>query len=155
MRLWLFSLVTVGLLFSGCGSENKTTETTSHEETTHEIHWGYEGEGAPLFWGDLNPEYELCKTGTNQSPINVDTTNTQTIAEEEKVSINYSDKTSASIVNNGHAIQVNPVDGGKITINSVEYNLLQFHFHGHSEHTIDGIQYVMVAHIVDKNSAGE
>jgi carbonic anhydrase len=32
--------------------------------------YGYAGDIAPARWADLNPDWELCKTGKNQSPIN-------------------------------------------------------------------------------------
>lgn len=33
--------------------------------------FGYEGTFGPLNWASLAPENEACKTGTNQSPINI------------------------------------------------------------------------------------
>src|SRR5690349_3630977 len=34
-------------------------------------HWGYEGEVAPEHWGDLDPQYALCRTGEAQSPVDL------------------------------------------------------------------------------------
>ncbi|WP_062270173.1 carbonic anhydrase family protein [Endozoicomonas arenosclerae] len=34
--------------------------------------WSYGGTEGPEYWGDLSNKYELCKTGKNQSPINLD-----------------------------------------------------------------------------------
>lgn len=31
--------------------------------TGAEIHWSYEGETGPAHWGDLAPEFHLCKDG--------------------------------------------------------------------------------------------
>ena len=36
----------------------------------------------------------------------------------------------------------------------MRYNLLQFHFHTPSEHTVDGKQYAMEAHFVHQNKQG-
>lgn len=37
-------------------------------------HWGYEGEGSPEHWGELDEAYKTCQSGMNQSPINIDST---------------------------------------------------------------------------------
>ena len=37
----------------------------------HEIHWSYDGEGAPANWGTLKPEWQLCNAGERQSPIDI------------------------------------------------------------------------------------
>jgi carbonic anhydrase len=31
-------------------------------------HWGYEGEGSPEHWGELDEAYKTCQSGMNQSP---------------------------------------------------------------------------------------
>ena len=41
-------------------------------------------------------------------------------------------------MNNGHTIQVNVEAGSYIVYNGIAYDLLQFHFHSPSEHTING-----------------
>jgi carbonic anhydrase len=33
--------------------------------------WSYSGKTGPEHWGDLKPEYKMCKIGKNQSPINI------------------------------------------------------------------------------------
>ena len=62
--------------------------------------------------------------------------------------------TTADVVDNGHAIQVNVKNGGKLILDGREYTLVQFHFHGHSEHTIDGKQYALEGHLVHKSADG-
>ena len=64
-----FSLFLIAGLI-GC----KPAEQPAHkaeEAVKHEVHWGYEGEGAPAHWGTLKPEFELCGTGMSQSPIDL------------------------------------------------------------------------------------
>jgi carbonic anhydrase len=61
---------------------------------------------------------------------------------------------TADVVDNGHAIQVNVKDGGKLVLDGREYTLVQFHFHGHSEHTIDGKQFALEGHLVHKSADG-
>ena len=113
-------------------------------------HWGYEGKEGPENWGDLTKEYELCKTGKSQSPIDIkgpfDT-------KPSDLQIQYK-TTKANIVNNGHTIQVNYDSGSKIVVDGKEYELKQFHFHTPSEHTINGQYLAMVAHLVHASKDG-
>lgn len=117
------------------------------------VHWGYMDEIGPAHWGDLSEEYILCKEGQHQSPIDITTSE---VMEEElpPLEIAYSD-TSLSIVNNGHAIQVNYDAGSTLTIDGNTYELLQFHYHSPSENTVDGKAFPMEAHYVHKNEKGE
>ncbi len=33
------------------------------------MHWTYEGQHGPAHWASLDPDYEMCKLGKRQSPI--------------------------------------------------------------------------------------
>ena len=115
------------------------------------VHWGYEGAGAPHYWGDLKAEFATCKSGRSQSPIDI---SAAVITSLPAIEINYQD-TVLNVVNNGHAIQVNYQAGSFINVGSKRFNLLQFHFHSPSEHTIGGKAYPMVAHLVHKADDGQ
>ena len=121
------------------------------EEPKHEVHWGYEGEGAPANWGNLKPEYALCGTGMSQSPIDIAETYKTTL---DTVEVHYTD-TPLNVVNNGHAIQANYEPGSFAVIDGKPYQLLQFHFHAPSEHTVNGNFYDMEMHLVHKNEESE
>ena len=58
------------------------------------------------------------------------------------------------IVNNGHTIQVNYPKGSSIEVDGRYYQLVQFHFHTPSEHTVKGKQYDMELHLVHKDAEG-
>jgi carbonic anhydrase len=58
---------------------------------------------------------------------------------------------TAKVIDNGHSIKVTPQEGGSIDLNGESFKLLQLHFHGKSEHTVDGKRYDMVAHLVHQN----
>ncbi len=115
------------------------------------VHWGYEGAGAPHYWGDLKAEFATCKSGRSQSPIDI---SAAVITSLPAIEINYQD-TVLNVVNNGHAIQVNYQAGSFINVGGKRFNLLQFHFHSPSEHTIGGKAYPMVAHLVHKADDGQ
>jgi carbonic anhydrase len=53
-------------------------------------HWGYTGKVAPEHWGDLAPEYRVCKEGKNQSPIDL---NPEVMVKAclEPLKVNYSE----------------------------------------------------------------
>lgn len=114
------------------------------------VHWSYEGESGPAFWGDLSPDFRLCKDGLKQTPINLYR------AREEKLpslQIAYKD-TPLTIKNNGHTIQVNYAAGSYLTVGGKKYQLLQFHFHTPSEHAKDGRSFDMEGHLVHIDEYG-
>ena len=121
-----------------------------------EIHWAYDGDEGPAHWGELSPDYSLCADGSAQSPIDI-----RAASELDLVDIEFYYGETArdleathSIYNNSHTIQVNVAPGSYIVYNGISYDLLQFHFHSPSEHTIDGLAAPMEIHFVhiDLNS---
>ncbi len=109
-----------------------------------EPHWDYEAHG-PEHWGEFNA---ICKEGKEQSPIDIKTEDTVQLDASYTVEIHDDHDSVCKVTDNGHAILVTPVDGGYIKLHGKEYKLNQFHFHGMSEHTIDGRRYNAVAHFV-------
>ena len=115
-----------------------------------ELHWGYEGETGPDNWGSLSPDYALCADGTAQSPIDI-----RNASELDLVEIRFEyGETPNRVANTGHGIQVDVEGDSHILYNGIRYDLLQFHFHAPSEHTIDGQAAAMELHFVhqDPNS---
>ena len=98
----------------------------------------------------MSSEFALCADGTAQSPIDI-----SDAAEVDLVDIEFNyGETANMILNNGHTIQSNVDPGSLIVYNGISYDLLQFHFHSPSEHTIDGEAAAMEVHFVhqDPNS---
>ena len=118
-----------------------------------DVHWGYEGHEGPEFWGDLSTAYELCKTGKEQSPIDF-ISGTEKIRKLDELETDY-ESDALNVQNNGHTIQVNMAPGSTIETPTGEYQLLQFHFHYKSEHTIDGAHTALEAHFVHMNKDGQ
>jgi carbonic anhydrase len=141
-------LLIIGL--GGCKPAEKPAEKPA-AEVKHEVHWGYGGEGAPANWGKLKPEFAMCGTGQAQSPIDIDKTYKTAL---EPVGFTYK-QTPLKIVNNGHAVQVNVEPGSSVMIDGAKYELLQFHFHAPSEHTVKGNFFDMEMHLVHKNEKGD
>jgi carbonic anhydrase len=57
-------------------------------------------------------------------------------------------------INNGHTIQVNFPGGDVLTIGDASYELVQFHFHSPSEHTVKGEHFAMEMHLVHRSAEG-
>ena len=53
-------------------------------------------------------------------------------------------------MNNGHTVQINTDGKSSITYNGVAYKLKQFHYHGHSEHSVDGKFSPLEVHLFTK-----
>lgn len=120
--------------------------------TAAEVHWSYEGEAGPEHWGDLAPEFHLCKDGKQQSGIDIPgVTGVEDLA---NIRFRYNEVPLA-IKNNGHTVQVNYAAGSSATIDGDVYELLQFHFHTPSEHKKRGQSYPMELHLVHRNGAGQ
>ncbi|MBD2014255.1 carbonic anhydrase family protein [Microcoleus sp. FACHB-53] len=123
----------------------------SNPALSNPIHWSYSGEDNPIHWGELSSEFLTCKIGNQQSPINI------TKSEEPELSnikFNYKD-TPFRVINNGHGIEVKYEFGSFIEIDEKRYELLQFHFHAPSEHTVEGKIYPVEAHLVHKSQDGK
>ncbi len=113
--------------------------------------WSYSGKGGPSHWGSLKAEYTACSKGTRQSPINI----SKALGTElGPLKFKYRKSLSLTILNNGHAIQINQRKGSVLHLDGTEYDLLQIHFHSPSEHTIDNKSYPMEAHFVHRDKDG-
>ncbi|MBL8090913.1 MAG: carbonic anhydrase family protein [Anaerolineales bacterium] len=138
-RFWILLFV---FIFMACAPQQ--AESTSP-------HWTYEGEEGPEYWGELDPSYAVCGTGTHQSPIDISTP-----SEKDLVNIVFHYESSqVNILNNGHTVQVNYDAGSYIELDSVRYDLLQFHYHAPSEHVINGKSFPAEIHLVHKNADGQ
>jgi len=113
-------------------------------------HWGYVGNGAAHRWGDLSTEFEACKKGVQQSPINI---NEFVQGQLPALSGNYQ-PVPLEVANNGHTVQVNYAPGSGFRAQDKNFNLLQFNFRTPSEHYVDGAPYPMEAHFVHKAADG-
>jgi carbonic anhydrase len=116
--------------------------------------WSYEGAAGPEHWGDLDPEYAACKTGQEQSPIDIRN------AKKAALPALRFEYTSGplNIINNGHtAVRVNypPGNANSLIVGDKRYELTQFHFHRPSEEYIHGKPHDMVIHLMHQASDGK
>lgn len=153
----LCTLLAAALLLAACETE-PATEPIEDVEPADEVatevsEWGYEGEAGPENWDEISEDYATCETGTEQSPIAL-----QTSAAEEAdlpaLTFDYG-QASLDIEDLGLGYKATPEGTHTLTIEDQTYELLQFHAHTPSEHTLDGESYPMEVHFVHQNDAGE
>ncbi|HKH84144.1 MAG TPA: carbonic anhydrase family protein [Gemmatimonadales bacterium] len=113
-------------------------------------HWTYQGETGPAHWGSLDPAFSRCTTGHAQSPLDI---RTATSGALPSLAIRYQE-TRITVLNNGHTIQVNYDPGSTIMVDGITYELIQFHFHTPSEHTISGKPAAAELHLVHRSADG-
>lgn len=125
----------------------------------HTPHWSY-GEGGPAKWASLSPEWAICGKGLSQSPIDIEKTSKADLpalkAEFKPASLKIiHHEHVADVVNNGHTVQVNYTEGDTLQVGDEQFQLLQYHFHSPSEHTVGGKSYLMEMHLVHKSPEGK
>lgn len=155
-RLVVLSMVLA--LVSCSSSQEAHQEPAASPATIHERHWTYTGDTGPAAWGSLSLENLACAEGSSQSPIDI--VSTAATSAPGSLAIQYR-PTSLSIdhhehitgvLDNGHTIQVNCAGAGSLTIDGKSYELVQFHFHSPSEHTVDGKSFPMELHVVHRSA---
>lgn len=137
--------VMVGLNTEG---EVPEVEEDEGEESSGGVpHWTYE-EAAR--WQELSEEFSACGAGTEQSPIDL----TGAVGLDLPNAILNYVPADATVVDNGHTVQVNVPEAGTLELDGKTYAFAQFHFHAPSEHTVEGDHWPMEWHFVHKAEDG-
>jgi len=114
-------------------------------------HWTYEGEHGPTHWGSLEADFETCKLGKHQSPIDIRGAKAVALP---AIQFAY-EPSPLKLIDNGHTVQVTYAPGSFISVGDQKYELQQFHFHHPAEEKVNGKPYPLVAHLVHKNAEGK
>lgn len=139
------------------------------DDTATKVNWSYQGNTGPANWANLSPDFAACANGSNQSPIDVPdnitrATNTLSINYHAAPMLITEDNTTnlmigktQTIINDGHTIQLNFPSNTKETmsLNGTTYQLVQFHIHTPSEHTLDNKTYPLEIHFVNQGPNGQ
>ena len=134
------------------GRKEPVEEIIQPAHGTGDVHWGYTGANGPQAWASLKPEFAICATGKRQSPINIDDSITLR-GPAEAIGFDYN-TSSATVVNNGHTIQIDVTGDNGILVRGTRYQLLQLHFRHPSEERINHRSFPMAAHLVHKDYLG-
>jgi carbonic anhydrase len=121
--------------------------TGGHAEHAH---WGYTGAEGPDHWAEISPEYAACGGGKNQTPIDI---RNAIKAKLDPIVFHYTTNVD-EVLNNGHTVQANMEEGSKITVDGIDFQLKQFHFHTPSENLVDGEHFPMEMHLVHADKDG-
>lgn len=130
------------LLVAACGTD---ADDEAPEDTTEagqvEASWTHE---SPEEWGGE------CATGTRQSPVDLTDAQPEDLADIE---FDYQ-PAAVTVANTGHTLEAAYGTGSAIGVDGAWFDLVQFHFHAPSEHTIDGEHAAAELHLVHRDDDG-
>jgi len=99
---------------------------------------------------DGDEEVEKCANGEGQSPIDLPFR----VAPSDLPDLTFDYQEShVAISNTGHSVQYSYDPGSTLWVGEDPYQLVQFHFHAHSEHSLGGFLTPLELHLVHKNEA--
>jgi carbonic anhydrase len=112
--------------------------------------WTYDGSTGPAHWAELDPAFAACASGHEQSPVAL-----EEAARHQQGAIVLEYHQSKLRLSREHETVVASVEpGSSILLDGKRYELLQFHFHRPSEHTLDGKHFPLEMHFVHKGPDG-
>jgi carbonic anhydrase len=113
--------------------------------------WAYDGKEGPHQWGKLKG-FELCEQGKEQSPVDLKWNKPNN---KRGLKFGYTPVSNSKVLDNGHTVQVNFDKGNFVEVAGQKFELLQLHFHAHSEHSLSNKFFPLEMHLVHKNSEGK
>jgi carbonic anhydrase len=119
-------------------------------QSDSKVAWSYDDKQGPENWAKLTPDFALCESGKNQSPINIDNT-IHAVMKPLKVFQRFP---ASSLINNGHALQINFNSGNILALDGNMYSLKQISFHAPSEHRIKGKSFPLEAEFLHEDPKG-
>ncbi len=98
-------------------------------------YWDYYGKTGPLAWGRLDPAYQACSKGHEQSPIDIRGARLNNTL--QPIEFHYI-AGPVKMENDGRMIIVHVDPGSYIVAGGVRYDLKRFEFHHPSEEAVRG-----------------
>ncbi|CAL8112612.1 unnamed protein product [Prunus armeniaca] len=131
---------------------NPTPVRAEPSENAIEFEYKAGSKKGPEHWGELKKEWNTCKDGKSQSPIDLrDGIATKVNSSLEHFKVSYK-PAEAKIENEGPVIAMEwEGDAGSVKINGTNYFLKQCHWHTPSEHSINGIRYDLELHMLHRS----
>lgn len=114
--------------------------------------WGYVGKTGPLAWGKLDPSYQACSKGHEQSPIDIHGARLNKTL--QPIEFHYI-AASVELENTGSTIVVHVKPGSYVVANGVRYDLQQFEFHHPSDSAVNGKLTDLGVELLHKSSDGK
>jgi carbonic anhydrase len=97
--------------------------------------WNYYGKTGPLGWGKLDPAFQACSNGKEQSPMDIRGVHLN--KELKPIEFHYL-AGPETLENNSHTIVVHVNQGSYIVAGGTRYNLVQYEFRTPSEEAVKG-----------------
>ena len=113
--------------------------------------WNYKGSTGPAQWASLSEAYQTCKTGRQQSPIDID--GPTSVPKLLPIKFHYKES-DAIVENDGRTVIFSPQTGNFIEVDGDRYDLQEFHFHAPSEHKVVGAPYDLEMHLTHRDAEG-
>ena len=113
--------------------------------------WSYEGKTGPLVWGKLDPSYEACSKGHQQSPL--DMRGAKLNKALEPLQFHFISG-SMTLENTGRGIVAHVYPGSTMVAANLRYQLVEIDFHHPSEHPVRGTLSDMEVEMVYKGDDG-
>ncbi|KPQ37771.1 MAG: carbonic anhydrase [Phormidesmis priestleyi Ana] len=129
-------------------------KTITQSAATERPYWNYKDTTGPDYWADLDPAFNNCKAGKNQSPINLTSAESTESAESANLYFHY-EPVPLNLIYDGRTLEVPYAPGSYIRLNGQQYNLLQFHLHSPSEHTVNNRVWDAELHLVHQSDKGD
>ncbi|KAK1859884.1 hypothetical protein I4F81_002476 [Pyropia yezoensis] len=117
--------------------------------------WTYYGRTGPAFWGKLHPDWRMCDSGRQQTPINLVPGGSKSDRNLGSVATQQTASFLPVGVPNGFKYDCVSTDGcGSASWAGTTYNFVQFHLHVAAEHTLDGAVVPGELHLVHATPSG-
>lgn len=114
--------------------------------------WSYEGHSGPLVWGKLDPAYQACSKGHEQSPIDIRGAHLNKAL--KPLEYHYI-AGPVTLENDGRTIIAHVNPGSYMMADGVRYELQQFEFHHPSEEAERGKLADMDVELLHKSADGK
>lgn len=114
--------------------------------------WSYEGKTGPLVWGKLDPAYEACSKGHEQSPINIRSAH----LDKSLPPLEFHYIAGAmTLENTGRGLIARVDPGSSMETGGVRYHLVELDFHRPSEHPVKGKLSDMEVDLIHRSDDGK
>ena len=114
--------------------------------------WDYTGKRGELVWGKLDPAYQACSKGHEQSPLDIRGAHLNKAL--PPIEFHYI-AGAVKLENDGHTVAVHVDPGSYMVAGGVRYELVEYDFHHPSEEAVKGKLTDMEVHLLHRSADGK
>ncbi|MGB6723798.1 MAG: carbonic anhydrase family protein [Terracidiphilus sp.] len=115
-------------------------------------YWNYTGHTGPLVWGKLDPSYQACSRGHEQSPVDI--RGARLNKDLQPIEFHYIGG-PVKLENTGRGIVAHVDAGSTMIADGVKYGLVAIEFHRPSEHAVKGKLSDMEVDLIHRSEDGQ